>query len=97
MVQVPEFRNQGDLHLREGEAGVSQTGRGVPSFGEGPDCVVDLLGMFLAGAFNRPRKRKRKEWEILERLGKIPKRTQEDKSGRTGGKLKNKFGRYVGL
>ena len=91
--RAPEIRLE---VLREAKPGGFQTG-GFPTFffGKGPGIVPRTLsGLFLLGAVNRPRKRKRTNREnprtipeqigkIPKKIGKVPKRTKKDKKGRT--------------
>ena len=53
------FSDRGVFAMREAKPGGLQTGGFPTFFRKGPDCVTDLWGLFLVGAVNRPRKRKR--------------------------------------
>ena len=74
------------MYLREAKPGGFQT-RGFPTFfGKGPDCGADpRKGLFLVGALNRPRKRKRTNREnprtIPEQIGKIPEKSGKSQKG----------------
>ena len=59
---------------------------GFPFFsGRGPDCVADPSGLFLVGAINRPRKRKRTNRQnprrVPRQIGKIPEKSGESQKG----------------
>ena len=83
--------------MREAKPGGFQPRVFPTFFGNGPDCVATLSGLFLVGALNRLRKRKGTNREnprtIPEQIGKVPeksgqcqkgqKRTKKDKNGRT--------------
>ena len=82
--------------LRGAKPGGFQT-RVFPTFsGKGQQIVSQTLsGLFLVGALNRPRQRKRTNQEnprrvpeqigkIPEQIGKVPKRTKKDKKSRSG-------------
>ena len=96
------FKSQHLQDLGEAKPGGFQTGGGFPLF-SGKVLIVSwtLSGLFLAGAVNRPRKRKRANRENPRRvpgqIGKIPEKSGKSQQGKKRDKKDRRiFGRLCG-